>query len=278
MPPPPGRLFLICRRKRKNDTSAILQKIQLWSGNKAVLTDGVYTFEEAVTEGLTFGNGFTPEVGKIYNGDATVRVDKLFEGAPAVPGNGLVFYMPFNGTAEPEEGSVSSSEGTLAFDEKNGIGYAQFNGSQMLRCNTATPPGDSYTWAVTFRADTISDMFVLDFREGNGSYAWYINTNSGRVWMDGSNGYWFTTGQWVNFIVSWDNGYLKCYMNGEVVREYDYRAHQSFADLPDTFLIGDKYIRGAQFSGGVFDVAIWNRVLTPEEIAQVAARATSLNG
>ena len=48
-----------------------------WSGYKAVLTDGVYSFEETVTEGLTFGNGFTPVVGKIYDTEAMVEVARL---------------------------------------------------------------------------------------------------------------------------------------------------------------------------------------------------------
>ena len=34
----------------------------------------------------------------------------------------------------------------------------------------------------------------------------------------------------------------------------------------------------SKYKGYMFDVAVWNRVLTQEEIAQVASRATGLNG
>lgn len=51
-----------------------------WDGYKAVLTDGVYMFEDTVTEGLTYGNGYTPTVKKIYNGDATIAVSKVWKG------------------------------------------------------------------------------------------------------------------------------------------------------------------------------------------------------
>ena len=52
-----------------------------WTGFKAVLTDGVYTFEETATAGLTYGVAYTPAVGSIYNSGATIRVAKLWDGA-----------------------------------------------------------------------------------------------------------------------------------------------------------------------------------------------------
>lgn len=55
-----------------------------WSGYKAVLTTDTetgkqyYDFEETVTEGLTFGNGFTPVVGGIYDREALIKIDLWF--------------------------------------------------------------------------------------------------------------------------------------------------------------------------------------------------------
>ena len=43
-----------------------------WTGYKAVLTDGVYSFEGTVTEGLSY-SVITPEVGKVYTADALVK-------------------------------------------------------------------------------------------------------------------------------------------------------------------------------------------------------------
>lgn len=50
-----------------------------WSGYKMVLTDGVYSLDAVVTEGLTYGKGYTPTVEKLYNGDATIAVSKVWQ-------------------------------------------------------------------------------------------------------------------------------------------------------------------------------------------------------
>jgi hypothetical protein len=53
-----------------------------WDGYKAVLTDGVYTFEGTLTTGLVYGDGFIPEVDKIYDADAKVIIANLFGAYP----------------------------------------------------------------------------------------------------------------------------------------------------------------------------------------------------
>ena len=54
--------------------------IQEWSGNKAILTDGVYSFEENVTSGLTYGTGFTPVVGTVYDVEALMSCNLYLGG------------------------------------------------------------------------------------------------------------------------------------------------------------------------------------------------------
>ena len=51
-----------------------------WSGYKAVLTDGVYTFEDTVTAGLIYGAGFTPNIGNIYPDGALLTVKSVWTG------------------------------------------------------------------------------------------------------------------------------------------------------------------------------------------------------
>lgn len=126
-----------------------------WSGQQWVLREGIYVLDESITTGLPYGTGFTPAVGKSYNADATVRVDKMFEGASAVPDAGLVFYLPFNGNAEPVEGSVTSMTGELTYGESNGIGYAVFDESQTLNVQLNSDVPSAYTIAVTFLAPAL---------------------------------------------------------------------------------------------------------------------------
>lgn len=49
-----------------------------WTGYKAVLTDGVYSFEDAVTEGLTYGIAYKPEIEKVYNADCTISIENMY--------------------------------------------------------------------------------------------------------------------------------------------------------------------------------------------------------
>lgn len=49
-----------------------------WNGHKAVWSDeNGYSFEQTLTTGLSYERGFTPEVGNIYDGNATVIVANL---------------------------------------------------------------------------------------------------------------------------------------------------------------------------------------------------------
>lgn len=49
-----------------------------WTGYKAVLTGGVYTFDPTLVEGLSYGDNFVPSSGKIYDNGCTLVIDSLF--------------------------------------------------------------------------------------------------------------------------------------------------------------------------------------------------------
>lgn len=55
-----------------------------WSGYKAILTDGVYSFEETVTEGLTYTT-MVPVVDSVYSGDGGLRVGNIYVGSTEPP-------------------------------------------------------------------------------------------------------------------------------------------------------------------------------------------------
>lgn len=60
------------------DTSA-----KTWTGYKAVLSSGIYSFEKTPTAGLSC-NTVVPVPGKIYTADALAVIEYLFEGFPAI--------------------------------------------------------------------------------------------------------------------------------------------------------------------------------------------------
>lgn len=261
-----------------------------WSGYKAVLTDGVYTFEEAVTEGLPFGNGFTPKVGKIYNGDATVRVERLFEGASAVPEVGLVFYMPFNGNAEPVEGSVTSMTGELTYGEVNGIVYGVFDGSQHFDVSLSENVGGDYTTFCAFCVDALpTETQTMYQRSGTDEVPnGYLPPSAGvssfgystTAYGTGQNAS-ITPGQWYASIITFESAsrLVKLYLNNSVFYQNtdSEKYHPNLGDA--SFRIGYGYggYQSVTFTGKLADFAVWNRVLTEEEIALLASRAESMN-
>lgn len=131
-----------------------------WTGYKAVLTDGVYTFEGAVTENLPYGNGFTPAVGKTYNGDATVYVGRLYGKAESMPQENLLLYMPLKTDVNVETGQALSKNNTLSFATVDGIQCAVLDGSNYLYDNTwlnenmkQTDSTSSYTLSIWAKHD-----------------------------------------------------------------------------------------------------------------------------
>jgi hypothetical protein len=89
-----------------------------WDGYKAVLIDGVYSFEETLTTGLTYGTSYVPVVGGIYSADTVIRVSGIY-----MPG---AWTSPDNLTAnnsEPEfivNQSSQYSNDTLAWKAFDG--------------------------------------------------------------------------------------------------------------------------------------------------------------
>lgn len=102
---------------------------QTWTGYKAVLSGGVYSFESTATSGLTYGTAFTPLVDKIYDDGALVKVDKLYIGLDPT----MVFYAPLaESSAAAVTGQVFTQTGTVAYTTEDGIPCAYFNGNARL--------------------------------------------------------------------------------------------------------------------------------------------------
>lgn len=95
------------------DTSA-----KTWTGYRAVLNEGVYTFENTVTSGLSY-TSVTPVVGNIYNAGCLVHVSSLYG---AIPTDGLVFYAPLaEEKATAETGQTLTKTGTITYSTEDGI-------------------------------------------------------------------------------------------------------------------------------------------------------------
>lgn len=264
-----------------------------WSGKKWEMVDGIYVLAEAVTSNLPYGTGFTPAVGTSYNADATVRVDKMFEGASALPEDGMVFWLPFNGNAEPAVGTVTSTTGELTYGEVNGIKYAQFRKSQYFEgCKATQDTVDAFTVACTVRVPSDATSYysaaIIDnivppdtsYITGIDAYAYGDNA---RVHPSGGglDLVIIDRGVFVSAIVVYDadgNGFF--YVNGNCVSSGTRDAWKDGANVSNMIIGRGRESTSTEYlaDSDVADVAVWNRVLTEEEIAQVAARAASMNG
>ena len=118
-----------------------------WSGYKAVLSNGVYTFEENVTEGLTFGSGYTPAPGFIYDSGATVLLSNLWSGLPQPADYDI--YASFATPAAEKGGLFTLEHPSVDYGvKKNGILGAEFNdGSVSIPWNMS----DDFTFSVRYK-------------------------------------------------------------------------------------------------------------------------------
>jgi hypothetical protein len=241
------------------DTSA-----KTWTGYKAVLADGVYSFEEIITEGLIFSS-ITPEVGKVYTADALAEIKNLYDGSDPT----MVFYAPLSkATATAETGQTLTENGTIQYSD----GWVTIDPNSYIevsdKCNFGTQ------WS-----------FSTNFKFSGGGVAWLFSSNVGNpdtnmrlVLLDsgavettvigGSDGRMASNKTYADgkpHCIVWtgDSGTTKLYVDGEQVGSASYYGTQSIG-----VVIGGIY-RGSA-SAQQRGVRFYNRVLSDAEITELA--------
>lgn len=254
--------------------SAVSGTPATWSGYKATQgDDGKYSFADTATTGLSYDGGFTPQVGTIYSQDAKVKVAQLMEAAAVIPQDGLVFWMPFDGSTEARLGSVAPARddytGNITYETSSGITYA--NVSNMLY---KAELGDTITTAWTFI------MYIkIGANCANGSIiAWYGETGCPAQDWSYQNGNIapgnFYPGTKFHF-------YCMRVTVGVPSMTVTYDSETKTVALGSTSVIlNGVYIGGnsamPKLSGSIFDVAVYNRILTDEEVTTLYQRVIPL--
>lgn len=238
-----------------------------WTGYKAVLTDGVYSFEETVTEGLTYGNSFTPSVNVIYNQDATVRVQKLFNGVDET----LVFHAWLDAeAATAETGQAMTASGNVQYTTVNGRDCAYFDSARLTVDDISKLPvnGSNMTVAGWFNFAYIYDF---NFLFGYGDEC-VIRAYENKVqFVYNSGGFRYISSPiesnvWYHVAGTWNGSVATLYVNGVSVNTST-SAVNFDASRPLTIGASDRSGNG---KGYVSDIRIYNRCLTAEEIAELA--------
>ena len=191
-----------------------------WTGYKAALTDGVYAFEETVTDGLPYGSGFSPVVGEIYNSEATIQVTRLYTGADPT----LLFFAPMTKeTDRAETGQLLTTTGTITYD--GGFANITSNGNITSELNAEV---ENYTiafWVKKGSFDNYNGFFTLN----NGEYKLlldkYFNDMRVLVYNSAFESFLsssFTNEQWTHYVLVFSDDKVSLYVNGELVSEIDY--------------------------------------------------------
>lgn len=257
-----------------------------WSGYKAVLTDGVYSFEETVTTGLTY-NDLTPVIGYVYDSSATLQVK--------IPVDGLLYHNPL--TDLNTNGLVV---GTVSNETVDGVPCALFSTEKSYIANTVK----------VSQSTAISISFWLYIESGAGTqggdyprlFGFGISDtpDDGSQWLaltyDSSfntynfqcpdNGEWPTVATpcvkdaWIHLVCVCDNNELRLYKNG--VQQTDTNGQSSTItnglDLPALSTLYINYfvnnynwgVDGARMA----QFRVYDKVLTQDEITALANEFT----
>jgi hypothetical protein len=245
-----------------------------WDGYKAVLTDGVYSFEETLTTGLSYGGAFVPQIGYCYNSDCTIKAGAFWT---KIPVDGLVFYAPLSTeAAAAETGQALTANGTITYGTSGSIMCAFFDGSSSITASVPNlPQGSSArTMSVWLKADSFTDQRSA-FGYGQQSSGAvcscdYINGTTLRFcgWYCDTDYDFGSTGQeWHHVILIYDGTTDHIYWDGQLVKSQGQTRNTAL-----TYLISGGYY--SNWKGAIAALRIYDRVLSANEIAELANEFT----
>jgi hypothetical protein len=200
-----------------------------------------------------------------------------------IPTDGLVGWWPFNGGANDESGNSNNGNvnGAILTNDRNG----NTNSAYLfdIANNVEIPHNNIYnssemTISLWFNVSSFDTQVLLSKRESSGwgnSFELNIgqanNMNGiGTTWSVGGNqslSYLnenILNNQWDNFVFVYKSDSVLLFLNGLYVNGALSNGNLNSNNLPIT--IGSRGNGLHQTIGKIDDIAIWNRVLTPQEI------------
>ena len=239
-----------------------------WTGYKAVLTDGIYTFEDTATAGLTYGGAFTPAAGSIYNADATISISGMWQGRDP----SLLFYAPLtSAAATAETGQTLTASGSVQYTSKSGKMCAYFNGgSTKITAQVEGFPVSRKPLAMAGWFLFTSPGGGLDKLLAYGDYQGVMEYDGALRWQYGSDFYDNSLSQnyavddenWHHVVVTADGKKLYIYIDGVLKTSRDGTIESDGAS---------QLIIGAG-EGAVRDIYIYDRCLGADEVAELYSK------
>lgn len=269
-----GDVFICCKPMLFYKCASVDTANKTWTGYKAVSTDGIYSFEETVTEGLTYGTAFTPSVDKIYNADVTVAVSGLYRGVDP----SLVFYAPLSAQADSAEtGQTFTASGTVTYQTVDGVPCAYFDGSSYLETTSSGLPvgGSPRTVSVWIKPTRMSSAWQGCFGYGQSSsyMRLYVclNYSSLAINMYGAdiNPGIEVSESWQHVLITTDANTYRIYVNGTLRDD----GEQTMNIEGGVCTIG-RLNDGSNYGGYLASCRIYDRVLSDSEITALANEFT----
>lgn len=264
-----------------------------WTGYKAVLSNGIYKFESNVTSGLTYGSGFTPEVGKVYSDEARIQ-SELF----GIPTNGLVFFAPLSSAAQTAEtGQNLITIGNVTYQTVAGVPCCSSTVNDGIAIDelmkttdpgipktmscwiylTEWPTSSTYPYIFMCMQDGGGTSFAINSEHVANAARWSPSTASSGNYVEPIFGTLSLT-TWYNLVCTDDGATFKLYLNGVHVNSVnvgEYRKAPSdtlktgitCADSTPDF--GPYNLRGYMASA-----RIYNRALSAAEVFALSKEFT----
>lgn len=249
-----------------------------WSGYELILTDGVYTVSETLTEGLCY-SAVTPVIGSVYSQDALIKVGMFYSGFPM---EGLVFYAPLTkASTVAETGQILSHTGTLTYGVNDGLPSAYFDGSSYFSLPFTTNT-DSLTESIWLKVDSNASYgYLIAFHQENSGRFSIVLQNDGVYFsaQDGNDSYAIKA-QSIDSVTAWHH--ICVVRNGNVWAIYIdgiKSAEKTFSYSPASATryygraVWTDYDR-KNWHGWMAGIRSYNRALTQDEITALANEFT----
>ena len=258
-----------------------------WSGYKAyTYTDTAdnkeyYAFEENLTtDTLSYGEGFTPAVGNIYNADATVMVGKLFM-RKTLPSDGLLIYAPLtNSLTETTTGqtlTVRGSDDIITTKEDRACAYFGSGGGVYVENINLTARRTICCWVYKDGWSGIDGLWGQYMQINNTSNGQAVYGNSGTIyfWPQGAstqNYNSFPSGEWffVAYQLDQANNIERIKINnGEWLNSNSVNSYATDREVTRLCIGGMQGGGYDDLYGYMAHFLFYNRVLSDDEITEI---------
>lgn len=239
-----------------------------WSGYKAVLTDGVYSFEENATTGLEYSNGYIPVVGGIYDQSTTVKVTKLYDGSEyPIPREGLLFYAPLQTDYIDVISGKSAKQTGGDFTVHNGVNCLYLDGSEYIEWGDMTKNASEYTLLLLVCPTDLYEWRSFIQLSGDDGHI-DIAAKNGHLKEWGGEYMVESVWQTVAVAITQDK-YGRAYLNGMLNGTSN--GQSDYPTTINSITIGSNKSEGYnhKVEGYVAFAAVYNRVLSDTEITDI---------